>query len=76
MRGCLTIIGELVSTGSDSDSIGVFLLWSVGRSASGIGNCFVCRNFMFVYEVEDILPFGSIEPLEEASIFFFISPIP
>ena len=48
----------------------------VGSSTPGIGYCFVSWNFVFVYEVEDILSLGSIETLEEASIFFFISPIP
>ena len=76
MCGCFAVICELVATSSDSDSIGVFLLWSVGSCVSRIGNCFSRRNFVFVYKVEDILSFGCIVTLEEAAIFFFITPIP
>ena len=76
MCGCFTIIGELVSTSSDPDSIGVFFFWTIGGSASRIGHCFVSWNFMFVDEVENVLPLGSVEALEQASVLFFIAPVP
>ena len=76
MRGCLTFIGELVASSSDSDSIGVFFFWAIGGSASRIGNSFVGRNFVFVDEVENVFPLGSVEALEKASILFFIAPVP
>ena len=64
MCGCFAVVCELVASGSDPDTVGVFLFWSVGSSISGIGNSFIGRNFVFVDEVEDILSFGSIETLE------------
>ena len=64
MGGCFTIVGELVPTSSDSDTVGVFFFWPIGGSTLRIGHCFVSRNFMLVNEVEDVLPLGSIEALE------------